>query len=244
MFKPSHMFTATPTAITPHGIQSQATLQSSLRRQDTAASLCSASAGLQAFNALNQRDMIIKLSRVSECDTWVARMVQRAPFASKDTLLAQAAHIWFYECSTEDKVQGFNGRPLIGNMGQVALDLWCSNEDNKTLEVASDQTIIDALLACNPQYEEKFGWVWILFCKDMTPAEQLANFKRRMNSQPILELHENAVEECKILQSRLASVLEGADPFDRASPAFCSADVQRRATRIRNVQVKTISFKL
>lgn len=164
------------------------------------------------INDLDDAALETKLSRLSASKTWLAEMKKRRPFASAEAVLDAAADIWWNVCTKEDWIESFNGRPIIGDQESFVKDKWCMIEDEHTIKASKE--IADELIRCNAPYSQKFGYVWILLCEGLTPEQQLANYKRRIDNDRQTELMENSVEDFKVTLRRLRLCLLNMDPYD------------------------------
>jgi len=164
------------------------------------------------INDLDDAALETKLSRLSASKTWLVEMKKRRPFASAEAVLDAAADIWWNVCTKEDWIESFNGRPIIGDQESFVKDKWCMIEDEHTIKASKE--IADELIRCNAPYSQKFGYVWILLCEGLTPEQQLANYKRRIDNDRQTELMENSVEDFKVTLRRLRLCLLNMDPYD------------------------------
>ena len=164
------------------------------------------------INDLSTERFTEKFFRLSSSKRWVMEILKHRPFDSPESLFHVAADVWWNTCTRNDWIESFNGRPLIGDMESFKKDLWCAKEDKLTLE--STQSVADELIACNKPYLDKFGYEWILLCEGLTPEQQLANYKRRIENDTETELRENCVEDFKVTLRRLKLCLLDMDPYD------------------------------
>lgn len=163
------------------------------------------------INQLSDAEFVEKFSQLSTSRHWMGELLRRRPFASAEQLFHEAADVWWNVCTRADWIEAFNGRPLIGDQESFEKDLWCAAED--ALTIAAPKEIADDLIACNGPYHDRFGYVWVLLCEGLTPEQQLANYRRRVENDPETELRENCVEECKVMMRRLRLSLLGQDPY-------------------------------
>lgn len=162
-------------------------------------------------NRLSDAEFIEQFLRFSPSRRWGRELLKRRPFVTAERLFHDAADVWWNVCTRVDWVEAFNGRPLIGDQASFEKDLWCAAED--ALTIAAPKHIADELIACNRPYHDKFGYVWVLLCEGLTPEQQLANYRRRMENDPETELRENCVEDFKATMRRLRLSLQGHDPY-------------------------------
>lgn len=164
------------------------------------------------INKLDEAAFKQKFSRLSASQTWKLEMQKRRPFATAAALLEAAADVWWNVCTKADWIESFNGRPIIGDQASFVKDKWCLIEDEHVIQ--ADKETADELVRCNAPYMNKFGYVWILLCEGLTPAQQLSNYKRRIENDPQTELMENSVEDFKVTLRRLRLCLLNKDPYD------------------------------
>ena len=168
---------------------------------------------VERINRLDDAAFRTKFARLSGSQRWLRELSQRRPFASPTALLDAAADVWWNVCSKADWIESFNSRPIIGDQESFIKDKWCLLEDEHTIQ--ADKATADELIRCNKPYMDKFGYVWILLCEGLTPEQQLANYKRRIENDVQTELMENSVEDLKVTLRRLRLCLAGEDPYDR-----------------------------
>jgi 2-oxo-4-hydroxy-4-carboxy--5-ureidoimidazoline (OHCU) decarboxylase len=167
---------------------------------------------VELVNRLDAGAFEKKFGRLSGSKKWVAEMAKRRPFASARSILDAAGDVWWNVCKRADWIESFNSRPIIGDQESFVKDKWCLIEDEHVIEAGKE--VADELVRCNAPYTQKFGYVWILLCESMTPEQQLANYKRRIDNDVHTELMENCVEDFKVTARRLRLCLLNQDPYD------------------------------
>jgi 2-oxo-4-hydroxy-4-carboxy--5-ureidoimidazoline (OHCU) decarboxylase len=167
---------------------------------------------IHLINRLNDQEFDRKFARLSTSRTWNSEIRKKRPFATAEDILRTAANAWWNVCTKEDWIESFNGRPVIGDQESFIKDKWCLLEDEHTIKAGKD--VADELIRCNQPYMKKFGYVWILLCEGLTPDQQLANYKRRIDNDLQTELMENSVEDFKVTLRRLRLCLLNKDPYD------------------------------
>lgn len=168
---------------------------------------------ISLVNRLSDADFDLKFSRLSGSTRWRTELARRRPFADATALLNAAAEVWWNVCEKADWVESFNSRPIIGDQESFVKDKWCLKEDEHMIQAPPE--VAAELIRCNAPYTEKFGYVWILLCEGLTPDQQLANYKRRIENDVQTELMENSVEDFKVTMRRLRLLLLNDDPYDR-----------------------------
>jgi len=161
-------------------------------------------------------------ARLSACcgsSTWVERMMQRRPFGSTEALLAAARAEWF-ALDEDDWREAFRHHRKIGDRaalrarsgapaaptlrGGVTVPdtAHLSSAEQRGVAGASDN-ILDALAEGNREYEEKFGFIFIVCATGKSAAEMLGLLRARFPNPPDREIRIAASEHAKITELRL-----------------------------------------
>ena len=143
---------------------------------------------------------------------WVDHMVARRPFRSADALFSAADEIWD-SCSASDWMEAFGHHPRIGadhpapSQGERAA-AWSAGEQSAAK--AASVTVQEELAEVNREYEERFGYTYIVCATGKTADEMLASAQSRMKNDPDKELQVAAEEQRMITRIRLQKLL-GSD---------------------------------
>ena len=123
-------------------------------------------------------------------------MAEARPFSGEGELFADADRI-FRELSEEDWLEAFAAHPKIGApaSGQAAAE-------QAGARVASPETLA-ALARANREYEERFGYIFIVFASGRSAEEMLDLCRRRLHNDAAGELKVAAEEQMKITRLRL-----------------------------------------
>jgi 2-oxo-4-hydroxy-4-carboxy-5-ureidoimidazoline decarboxylase len=174
-----------------------------------------------------------RLSACCGSSTWVERMMQRRPFGSTDALLAAARDEWFAlaeddwrEAFRQHPKIGDRAalcapsgvpaaRTLRGGVGSgvaaartlrgggaVPDTAHLSSAEQSGVTGASDD-ILDALAQGNREYEEKFGFIFIVCATGKSAAEMLGLLRARLPNPPDREIRIAASEQAQITELRL-----------------------------------------
>lgn len=140
---------------------------------------------------------------------WVTAMLTRRPFGSRDVLLAAADIVW-HSLDPADWREAFSHHPRIGEQTGATQapgrgQSWSAGEQARMRE-ASD-AVRSALAAVNRQYEERFGYVYIVCATGRSAEEMLEMARARLSNDPDTELTTAAREQQKILRIRLEKLL-------------------------------------
>lgn len=155
---------------------------------------------LKELNALTPEAAAQELERCCGSQRWAAEMAARRPFSSPDQLFGAAEEIW-WSLDGADWLEAFSHHPRIGERA----DGWAKQEQ-KGAGGASRETL-DALAELNREYEERFGFVFLIFATGKTADEMLAELRRRLDSARGAELNVAAGEQAKITRLRLEKLL-------------------------------------
>lgn len=140
---------------------------------------------------------------------WARRITAARPFASLDDLLAQAERIWLSR-EPSDWLEAFHSHPKIGELKAAAptaagAQQWSADEQSG-IRNSAPQTI-NALAELNREYEERFGYIFIVCAAGKSSEEMLAMLRDRLGNDPGEELRNAAAEQAKITQLRLRKLV-------------------------------------
>lgn len=137
---------------------------------------------------------------------WTTRM--QGSWTSREHLLGEAERVW-WRLNRSDQLQAFLAHPRIG--GDVAMlkekyQARASSEQSGVDE-ASD-AVLEELAEANSDYEERFGFLFLVCASGKSAEEMLAILRRRMENDPDLEFQVACAEEAKITRLRIEKLLE------------------------------------
>ena len=136
-------------------------------------------------------------------------MADRRPFRSRDDLMTAADTIWQALEPSEWK-GAFGHHPRIGNLEALkekfaSTAQWAEGEQSG-VQTASDE-ILMKFAAGNKDYEEKFGYIFIVSATGKTVYEMHSLLEQRLQNDPEHELTIAAGEQRKITRIRLEKLL-------------------------------------
>ena len=151
-----------------------------------------------------------ELTKCCGSSAWVNRMVPFFPADDLVELLEDAEEQWFL-CSESDWKEAFAQHPKIGDVESLKTKFastaqWASGEQS-SINSASTQTI-EALAKANKEYEEKFGYIFIVYASGKSAEEMLAILQNRLQNNPEVEIEIAADEQNKITKLRIEKLLE------------------------------------
>jgi 2-oxo-4-hydroxy-4-carboxy-5-ureidoimidazoline decarboxylase len=165
---------------------------------------------LHELNTLPLPQLKESLTKCCGSSEWVNKMLPFFPADDLVELLEDAEEQWFL-CSEMDWKEAFAHHPKIGDVDSLKTKFastaqWASGEQSG-VENASEETI-KALAEANKEYEEKFGYIFIVFASGKSAKEMLAILQNRLQNSPEVEIEIAADEQNKITKLRIEKLLE------------------------------------
>ena len=142
---------------------------------------------------------------------WARRMTGSRPFKSPEELQTRASEIW-WTLDRYDWLEAFRSHPKIGGSkteGKVSDQsrAW-SGEEQSGVKSGSEQ-VLGELATLNRQYDDKFGFIFIVCATGKSSDEMLAILKSRLAHDAETELRNAASEQEKITAIRLRKLVNG-----------------------------------
>ena len=143
---------------------------------------------------------------------WASAMVVARPFAGAQAMFDEA-DAGFNSLSDEDWLEAFRAHPKIGEKKAATAQSdtaqkWSAQEQSQTANAAT--AVMDALAEGNRDYEQRFGFIFIVCASGKSADEMLAMLNQRLANDAGVELQVAAGEQRKITQLRLQKLLESA----------------------------------
>jgi OHCU decarboxylase len=132
---------------------------------------------------------------------WVQLMLEQRPFGAVADLLT-AADAAAAQLKTEDWLEAFAAHPRIGERSASA---WSQSEQAAALNAEAD--VQQQIAQLNRDYEEKFGFIFIVFASGKLPDEILDLMKARIDNDRETEISNAAAEQQSITRNRLLKLL-------------------------------------
>ncbi len=164
---------------------------------------------IDQLNRLPEADATAAFEQCCGAAQWVERMVYSRPFENLAEVLETSDTIW-EECDVDDYEEAFSHHPKIGDVDSLAKKFantkaWAAGEQ-KGVEGA-DRAVLEKLAQGNANYEEKFGFIFIVNATGKSAAEMLALLEARLGNDPKDEIMIAAEEQNKITRLRLKKLL-------------------------------------
>ncbi len=166
-------------------------------------------AKLAAWNAADATKARNAMLACCGSKRWADAMVALRPIASVAALSEEADRVWA-TMQEADWLEAFACHPRIGerkvsaHAGAQSV-AWSRSEQAQTN--SASENLLDEIAAGNQEYEESFGFTYIVCATGKSAEEMLAILKRRLGSSREAELHEATEQQRQIMQIRLGKWL-------------------------------------
>jgi 2-oxo-4-hydroxy-4-carboxy-5-ureidoimidazoline decarboxylase len=164
---------------------------------------------LAELNAASEADARAAFERCCGSRAWANGMSAQRPFVSRGALFEAAVRTW-WSLSEADWREAFAHHPRIGDAASLrerfaTTAAWAAAEQAGANEAAGD--VIEALATSNQEYEQRFGYIFIICASGLGATEMLSRLRARLANAPGPELRNAAEEQMKITELRLEKLL-------------------------------------
>ena len=163
---------------------------------------------LSAFNNLQIEEASTFLFSCCGSTTWVNSLMNYFPFQSEKQLVDLATEIWYNKCTEEDWRLSFKQHPKIGDVKSLTEKF--AGKEQASISEATSNTINNLAIA-NSEYEEKFGFIFIVCATGKSAIEMLSLLQDRLKNTVDEELNIAMGEQQKITLIRFRKLLPQAD---------------------------------
>lgn len=172
----------------------------------------SANRGLNWLNALPADEAQHELLKCCGSTRWAREVTRARPFSDLSDLHERATAVWS-QLEVKDWLDAFRSHPKIGETKarektSSESSRW-SRQEQESVDGATPLTLA-RLAELNRQYENKFGFIFIICATGKSPQEMLAALEHRMGNDPASELRAAADEQAKITLLRLSKLIGSA----------------------------------
>ena len=164
--------------------------------------------GLDGFNRSSERQRMYLLYGVCSSPIWARRVLAGGPFPDVDALLDRADRV-LAELPDTELDAALDGHPRIG----AKVDNASSAREQAKVTSAGDD-VKAALAEKNREYEDRFGYVYLVCASGRSAEELLAILTDRLGNDPETERRVMRSELAKINRLRLQRLL--SEPADEA----------------------------
>jgi allantoicase len=164
------------------------------------------------LNRLSREEAYAELIKCCGSTRWAREVAALKPFWDVTQVLIIGHRVWA-ELSEDDWLEAFRAHPKIGETKAAAQvseqeRRWSEGEQARAQE-AADETRA-ALAEANREYEERFGFIFIICASGRAAEEILAALRERMNNERDAELRVAADEQWDITELRLRKFFDAA----------------------------------
>jgi OHCU decarboxylase len=164
---------------------------------------------LESLNELPAGEASQEFLKCCGSSRWANAMTARRPYKNVEEL-AQAANDTWWALEQSDWLEAFRSHPKIGEKKAAAevstqSKHW-SGEEQAGVQTAAHDTV-DSLARLNREYEEKFGFIFIVCATGKSAGEMLAILRKRLQNDRDTELPIAAAEQAKITELRLKKLV-------------------------------------
>ena len=161
------------------------------------------------LNSLTADEAAQELLQCCGSTRWAHEMATGRPYATLETLLARADDIW-WSLDRSDWLEAFRSHPKIGEKKadskvSAQSQQWSGQEQSGVANASEDA--VDSLAALNRDYEQKFGFIFIICATGKTSDYMLSALRERLQHDAAAELPIAAAEQGKITELRLKKLL-------------------------------------
>lgn len=164
---------------------------------------------LDQLNRLPLEEARAAFERCCGASAWVEALCSARPYAHRDALFA-AAYRADASLGDDDWREAFTHHPRIGDAAALrerfATTAAWAGDEQRGATGASDRTI-EALAEGNRDYEQKFGYIFIVCATGKSADEMLGLLQARIGNDPSKEIGIAAEEQKKIARLRLEKLL-------------------------------------
>ena len=157
--------------------------------------------GLDGFNRSSERHRMHMLFGVCSSSIWARRVLAGGPFADVDALLDRADRV-LAELPEAELDAALDGHPRIG----AKVDNASSAREQAGVATAADEVRAE-LAARNREYENRFGYVYLVCATGRSAEELLGILTERLGNDPETERRVMRNELAKINRLRLERLL-------------------------------------
>jgi 2-oxo-4-hydroxy-4-carboxy-5-ureidoimidazoline decarboxylase len=159
---------------------------------------------LSAWNAADPDAATATLFSCCAAQRWAQALVARRPFTDEAALFAAADKVWS-TMREDDWLQAFRAHPRIGERNvdnATAQSKQWSGHEQSAVDQAQAEILADLAIG-NRQYEDRFGFTYIVCATGKSAEEMLQILQRRLYSDRDTEVREAAEQQRQIMQIRL-----------------------------------------
>jgi OHCU decarboxylase len=164
---------------------------------------------LESLNAMSATEASREFLKCCGSLRWANWMTELRPYKSLEELTRAATDLW-WALADSDWLEAFRSHPKIGEKKATAdvptqSQKWSGQEQSGVRD--ANQDTIDSLAQLNREYEEKFGFIFIVCATGKSAGEMLAILRERLPNEIHTELPIAAAQQAKITELRLKKLV-------------------------------------
>src|SRR5438874_9221823 len=145
---------------------------------------------INGLNELSANDARAQFLKCCGSQRWASAMTAARPFANIDELLTKADRTWL-SLRPEDWLEAFRAHPKIGEKKAAAAQSkeaqqWSAQEQSGIRNAAADT--MAGLADGNRDYEQRFGFIFIVCATGKSSEEMLAILQARLQNDGETEI--------------------------------------------------------
>ncbi len=172
-------------------------------------------AELERLNSLPADEAAAEFGKCCGSTKWAQRLVAERPFANSTQLIKIADRIW-WSLEADDWLEAFASHPKIGEAKAARAtaaetpnrpaENWAAQEQSGAQNAAEET--VRSLIELNREYEEKFGYIYVVCATGKSSEEMLAILRGRLRNDAETELRIAAREQARITKLRLGKLIQ------------------------------------
>ena len=165
---------------------------------------------LEELNHLEEEECRQALFSCCGSTTWVGKMLVCRPFTNETELKEKAIEL-FRNCTKEDWLEAFSHHAKLGDRSKMKnsdrknMTEWEKQEQAGT--AAANDAILDKLEKANVDYENKFGFIYLLCATGKSASVMLGSLYERLPNDLHKEIGIAMEEQNKITKLRIEKLL-------------------------------------
>lgn len=163
---------------------------------------------LEQLNLLHELQAERRLLACCGSRAWARGVATGRPYYTFQELLTTSDRVWS-QLAPDDWREAFSHHPRIGDSTSSARNTaehWSEREQARAR--GGSATTLAELAELNAEYEDRFGYVFLICATGKTADEILERARQRLNNDPAAELCIAAEEQRLITHLRLRKLLD------------------------------------
>lgn len=160
---------------------------------------------LNELNNLDKEEVSKALMACCGSAKWGVLLMKQFPFLSEQALVKEAELAWYTQCNETDWLESFSHHPRIGDLKSLTEKF--AGKEQASVGTATS-AVIQALEKANREYEQKFGFIFIVCATGKSADEMLRLMNDRISNERDEELMIAMGEQHKISIIRLKKLLD------------------------------------